>query len=126
MQIVDNLTDDVPSVSHVYGKLGDVQRSNAVEWTARAVWDNKEYYGLRKVVCNNKIWSQALVRDITGNGLCWINLQCLGNVMCSWEVYLNGRLIDTVYFAVDMDADYVKMSLVDHDGYDPNIVVERV
>ena len=51
-----------------------------------------------------------------------------------WDVYLenkrfmNGKAIeykhvDTVFFDASMDADEVKRSLVDHDGYDPNIMV---
>ena len=43
----------------------------------------------------------------------------------TWNVYLNGRLIDTVFFTPDCDADYVKRALVDHDGYNPAIVVRR-
>lgn len=41
----------------------------------------------------------------------------------AWDVYLNDKLIDTVFYDNDLDADYVKKSLVDHDGYDPNIKV---
>lgn len=40
-----------------------------------------------------------------------------------WDVFLNGKKIDTVFFDDDMDAETVKRSLVDHDGYDPGITV---
>ena len=40
-----------------------------------------------------------------------------------WTVKLNGKVIDTVFFDRDCDSDYVKRSLVDHDGYNPNINV---
>ena len=41
-------------------------------------------------------------------------------------VFHNGaRLIktDTVFYDEDCDAEYVKFSLVNHDGYNPNITV---
>ena len=41
----------------------------------------------------------------------------------AWDVYLNGKHIDTV-FDQETDAEMVKRSLVDHDGYDPNIEVK--
>lgn len=46
--------------------------------------------------------------------------------MQEWNVYLEDehgdeRLIDTVFYDSDCDADYVKRGLVDHDGYDPAI-----
>ena len=42
-----------------------------------------------------------------------------------WKVLLNGRWIDTVWFDSRMAADEVKRSLIEHDGYDPRIVVKR-
>ncbi len=42
-----------------------------------------------------------------------------------WNVYRKGRLIDIVFFDADCDADYVRRSLIDHDGYPPDIVVRR-
>lgn len=47
----------------------------------------------------------------------------------AWNVWLpNGkggraRLVDTVWFDADMDAEAVRRSLIDHDGYDPRITV---
>ena len=48
-----------------------------------------------------------------------------GKIMRSkgWDVYLNGKLIDTVFFDVDCDKDYVYRALVEHDGYPPGIEV---
>lgn len=43
----------------------------------------------------------------------------------AWNVYLNGKLIDTVFFMPDCDADYVRNSLTNHDGYDSRIVVRK-
>lgn len=44
--------------------------------------------------------------------------------MRAWNVYLNGKLIDTVFFMEDCDKQYVKDSLINHDGYDSRIVVK--
>ena len=44
---------------------------------------------------------------------------------CGWNVYLRGRLIDTVFFDRDCDWDYVYRALVNHDGYNAGIVVRR-
>jgi hypothetical protein len=43
----------------------------------------------------------------------------------AWDVILNGKVVDTVWYTKDCDADYVRRSLVDHDGYNPNITVRR-
>jgi hypothetical protein len=48
-----------------------------------------------------------------------------GNPMVSWKVYLHTRHIDTVWFTPDCDAEYVKQSLIEHDGYHPAIFVAR-
>lgn len=45
--------------------------------------------------------------------------------MQAWNVYLNGKLIDTVFFNKNCDKDYVKDSLINHDGYDYDINVRR-
>lgn len=43
----------------------------------------------------------------------------------AWNVYLNGRCIDTVFYDKNCDKDYVLRGLIDHDGYDPRIIVRR-
>ena len=43
----------------------------------------------------------------------------------AFDVFLNNELIDTV-FAVNYDAEEMKKSLVDHDGYDYRIEVRKV
>jgi len=43
--------------------------------------------------------------------------------MEAYTVALNGKPIDTVYFQNGTDPQEVKRSLVDHDGYSPEIVV---
>jgi hypothetical protein len=42
-----------------------------------------------------------------------------------WNVYLRGKRIDSVHYDGSMDADDVKRSLVNHDGYDSEITVRR-
>lgn len=41
----------------------------------------------------------------------------------AWRVWLNQRHLTTVWFDSDMGPQEVKRSLVEHDGYNPNIVV---
>jgi hypothetical protein len=43
----------------------------------------------------------------------------------AWKVILNGRVIDTVFYTNDCDAEYVYKSLVNHDGYSPDITVKK-
>lgn len=45
--------------------------------------------------------------------------------MQSWNVYLGGTCVETVYFSKDCDVEYVKYSLVSRDGFDPAITVKR-
>ena len=42
-----------------------------------------------------------------------------------WNVYLNGTWIDTVFYTPDCDAEYVRQSLINHDGYDFRIQVKK-
>ena len=43
----------------------------------------------------------------------------------AWNVYLNDKLIDTVWFTDNCDEWYVLRALINHDGYDPAITVRR-
>ena len=43
--------------------------------------------------------------------------------MKAWNVYLGSKQIDIVFYTKDCDADYVRRSLINHDGYDHRIVV---
>jgi hypothetical protein len=45
--------------------------------------------------------------------------------MQEWNVYLGGDLIDTVWYNDQFDSEYVYMTLVEHDGYHTDIVVEK-
>ena len=47
--------------------------------------------------------------------------------MQAFDVYLNRKNIDTVFYSdsVKVDKEEVKKSLVDHDGYDPAINVRK-
>lgn len=47
------------------------------------------------------------------------------NPWTAWNVYLDNRLITTVFCDDDLDADYVKRSLIDHDGFDPRITIRK-
>lgn len=43
----------------------------------------------------------------------------------AWDIYLNGKLIDTVFYDNDCDEWYVRDGLVNHDGYDSRIIVKK-
>lgn len=45
--------------------------------------------------------------------------------MQAWNVYLYGKNINTVYFNKGIDQKYVYDSLVNHDGFNPNIKVRK-
>ena len=45
--------------------------------------------------------------------------------MKAWAVFLGNRWIDTVFYVENMSAEDVKRSLVNHDGYHPNIVLKE-
>lgn len=46
---------------------------------------------------------------------------------CSaFDVYLDGVLLDTVFADSDLSVESVKKSLIEHDGYDEDIVVITV
>lgn len=47
-------------------------------------------------------------------------------VQIGWDVYIiNGEYLDTVFFDPDMNAEDVYHSLVEHDGYRPDIRIYR-
>ena len=41
-----------------------------------------------------------------------------------WVVFLDGKWIDTVFFLPNCDKDYVLNSLINYDGFHPNIVIK--
>lgn len=43
--------------------------------------------------------------------------------MIAYNVYLNGHIIDTVYFIEGFTESEIRHSLVCHDGYNPQILV---
>jgi hypothetical protein len=43
--------------------------------------------------------------------------------MKAWKVYIGSKWIDTVFFMPNCDAEYVRKSLINHDGYDSRIRV---
>lgn len=44
-----------------------------------------------------------------------------------FNVFLNGKMIDTVTYSIDskMTSEEVRQSLINHDGYDANIIVRK-
>lgn len=42
-----------------------------------------------------------------------------------WNVYRRGKLVDSVWYTKDCDVEYVRQSLINHDGYQPDIHVRR-
>jgi len=42
-----------------------------------------------------------------------------------WDVFHNGRKIDSVPYSADCDKEYVRRSLIEHDGYNPDILVRK-
>jgi hypothetical protein len=42
-----------------------------------------------------------------------------------WDVYLNGRKLHTVWYNESCDEWWVRTSLIEYDGYNPNIKVCR-
>ena len=50
--------------------------------------------------------------------------------MQAWNVYLEGEyidadLIDTVHYNATLDEEYVLSSLINHDGFDACITIEK-
>ena len=45
--------------------------------------------------------------------------------MIFWNVYLKGKLIDSVPYDEDCSYEYVKKGLIYHDGYDPSIEIRE-
>lgn len=43
----------------------------------------------------------------------------------AWKVFMDGKKVDTVYFTSGHTAAEVKSSLIEHDGFAPDIVVKR-
>jgi hypothetical protein len=46
--------------------------------------------------------------------------------MIGWKVYLDGEQIDEVFYNEGITQEEVRISLIEHDGYDPNITVKKV
>lgn len=42
-----------------------------------------------------------------------------------WDVFLNGKKIDKVSYLASVSKEEVLRSLINHEGYSPNIVVKR-
>ena len=42
--------------------------------------------------------------------------------MATWKVYLNSEEIDNITYQDDCDAEWVRETLINHDGFDSNII----
>ena len=71
-------------------------------------------------VPNDKDSEETKVKKLTEEGM----IEPDPNIQ-SWSVMQDGKELDIVNFAVHMTADEVKQSLVDHDGFDPDITVVK-
>lgn len=45
--------------------------------------------------------------------------------MIFWDVFLGGNLVDSVPYDESCDKEYVLKSLIQHDGYNPDIEVKK-
>jgi hypothetical protein len=45
--------------------------------------------------------------------------------MTAWNVYRGTKLVDTIYYDSKMAQEEVKTSIMDHDGYPPDIRIEK-
>jgi hypothetical protein len=43
--------------------------------------------------------------------------------MMAWDVIRKGKVIDTVFYDQNCDAEYVRHTLIEHDGYPTDIIV---
>jgi hypothetical protein len=74
------------------------------------------------------MWNEKVVENMLGKK--GLKLRCdtvsLNKTKHNkWDVYLNNKKIDSVFFDKDLKSDYVKDSLINHDGYDFNINVKK-
>ena len=46
--------------------------------------------------------------------------------MNAWNVFMYGTLIDTVYYQMSLDKDYIKNELVQYFFYPADITIKRV
>lgn len=68
---------------------------------------------LSNILC--KQFSQITYRD-------WAIQDSKGK---AWVVYLNGNPIDIVWFEAGSNDQYVKQSLIQQDGYNPDITIQK-
>ena len=45
--------------------------------------------------------------------------------MRAWDVVRKGKIIDTVFYCKDCDAEYIRRGLIEHDGYPVDILVRK-
>jgi hypothetical protein len=48
-----------------------------------------------------------------------------GTTMKAFDVYFLGKLLDRVYYCAGCDPEYVRISLINHDGFPTSIIVLR-
>lgn len=47
------------------------------------------------------------------------------NPLLPWDVVLDGTIVDRVWFLRECDAQHVRRALIEHDGFDARIDVQR-
>lgn len=49
----------------------------------------------------------------------------MSTIHTAYNVYLNGKLIETVFYSEGFLAEDIRKALISHDGYDSNITVRK-
>jgi len=72
---------------------------------------------------DKKIKGDWYCQDCAENEGIWPKEKKESAKLFTYNVMLDGKEIDTVFYKQEQDPEEVKNSLIDHDGYDPRIVV---
>jgi len=47
------------------------------------------------------------------------------STMVKWNVYLGDCLVTSVWYSKDCNKEYVKRTLIEHDGHNPDIEIKK-
>lgn len=79
-------------------------------------------------VCYPVFNKNSVPEDFNGVNTCNGQNTCYNLLMNTWNVYQKQKgqwkRIDTVFYTVDCDSEWVRKSLINHDGYPVDIVVK--
>lgn len=104
----------------------------AMAWDATIRAAAVEQLDNDKVTVGGRGTEKAQVSDCEDGQYAWVQTWSLVDISGlhhpattpgAWDISLNGSKIDTVFYEADMDADAVRKSLIEHDGYHADIVV---